>query len=667
MSTSSWDRESLEAQVAALPESAGVYLFKDGRGRVLYVGKADALRDRVRSYFGPSLDVRHVRLVERAERIEHVVTGSVSEAFLLEANLIKQHRPRYNIRLKDDKSYPYVKVTLGEDFPRILRTRQLGDRTARYFGPYANAKSVDDSLDLLQKLFPYRTCKLTILQDEQGRGRTVPPSALPGGRPCLLHHLKRCTAPCVGNVTAGEYRAAVERSVLFLEGRYEPLAREIRTDMAAASAALQYERAADLRDRLRAIERTVERQEVHAYAGDDLDVFGLAVEGADAAVQIFRVRDGTVVGRDNFFLEGAEGATEGEVLASFLRLYYSVGDPISVGRRPTQGRLAQGSAVPPEVVTRAPLADAEAFALFAEERRGGRVRLLVPQRGKKRRLVELADRNAADALGQERVRWLADRGKTQEALQQLYAALRDHLDIEGPPKRIECYDVSHVQGTDVTSSMVVFEDGRPAKQQYRRFRAKVADRNDDFANMRDTIRRRFSGHVRTPGAQTQGRNGAWPTPDLIVVDGGKGQLGAARAALSDLGLLQIPVIALAKEKRLGDEDGGARVKPEEVFVPERSDPVPLAPGTPAYHLLQRVRDEAHRFAVTYHQKLRSRRAVRSVLDEVEGVGPARKRALLRAFGSVRGIREASAEHLAAVGGVGKALADRIKQSLAARG
>ena len=660
--------DALAAQVASFPESPGVYLFKDGRGRVLYVGKADVLRDRIRSYFGPSLEVRHIRMVERAERLEYVVTGSISEAFLLENNLIKQHRPRYNIRLKDDKSYPYVKVVLGEDFPRILRTRQLGDRSARYYGPYANAKAVDDTLDLLQKLFPYRTCKLTIVADGEGTGRTVPASALPGGRPCLLYHLKRCTAPCVGKASVKDYRAAIDRSVLFLEGRYAPLVRELRTEMQTASESLEFERAGELRDRLRAIERTVERQEVHAYEGDDLDVFGVALEQGDAAVQIFRVRDGTVVGRDHFFLEGAEGATVGEVLASFLRQYYSA-----------------TTALPPEIVTAEPMADADAFTAFAEERRGGRVHLLVPQRGKKRHLVELATRNADDALRQERVRWLADRGKTQEALVQLYTALSSFLDIEGPPKRIECYDVSHVQGTDVVSSMVVFEDGRPAKQQYRRFRAKLSDRNDDFANMRDTIRRRFA-RTRPPSAQTEaegrgralgpeggvppteGRNkegNAWPTPDLIVIDGGKGQLSAARAALSDLGQLQIPVIALAKEKREAEGDGEMRVKPEEVFVPERADPIPLAPGSPAYHLLQRVRDEAHRFAVTYHQKLRSTRAVRSVLDEVEGVGPARKRALLRRFGSVKAMREASADDLAAVAGVGPALAERIKQAIGA--
>jgi len=614
-------RESLEAQVASFPASPGVYLFKDAKGRVLYVGKADVLRDRVRNYFGPSLDVRLVRMVERAERLEYVLTGSISEAFLLENNLIKQHRPRYNIRLKDDKSYPYVKVTLGEDFPRILRTRTLGDRTARYFGPFANAKSVDQSLDLLQKLFPYRTCKLTIVAGEDGRGRTVPPSALPGGRPCLLYHLKRCTAPCVGATTRDEYRATVEKSVLFLEGRYETLARDTKKEMQQASDALAYERAATLRDRLLAIERTLDRQEVHAYKGDDFDVHAAALDEGDAVVQVFRVRDGTVVSRDHFSLEGSEGAGAPDVLASFLRQHYTV-----------------AAALPPEIVVPVPIPDQSEFEVFAAERRGGPVRILVPQRGKKHHLAELAERNARDALEQERVRWLADRGKTDTALREL----ADALGLEGPPKRIECYDVSHVQGTSVVSSMVVFEDGRPAKHAYRRFRAKITDRNDDFANMRDTLRRRF---------QRSASDGeGWPVPDLVMLDGGKGQLAAGQAALSDAGLLQIPIAALAKEH-------------EELFVPNRPDPIVLPRTSQGLYLVQRIRDEAHRFAVTYHQKVRGKRAVQSVLDDVEGVGPARKRALLRRFGSVRAMREAPVEDLAAVSGVGTALAERIKQAI----
>jgi excinuclease ABC subunit C len=368
-------------------------LFKDSRGRVLYVGKADVLRDRVRAYFGPTLDVRHIRMVERSERVEFAVTGSISEAYLLEASLIKQHKPRYNIRLKDDKSYPYVKITLGEDFPRILRTRSLGDRTARYFGPFANAKSVDQSLDLLQKLFPYRTCKLTIVAGDEGKGRTVPPSALPGGRPCLLFHLKRCTAPCVGNTTKDEYRATIDKSVLFLEGRYETLARATRKEMESAAETLEFERAAALRDRLTAIDRTLDRQEVHAYKGDDFDVLAAALAEGDAVVQLFRVRDGTIVGRDHFALEGSEGAGTPEVIASFLRQHYSA-----------------ATMLPPEIVTPATLPEAPSLEAFLTERRGGPARLLVPQRGKKRHLAELAERNATDALEQERVRWLADRG-----------------------------------------------------------------------------------------------------------------------------------------------------------------------------------------------------------------------------------------------------------------
>jgi excinuclease ABC subunit C len=616
-------RESLEAQIASFPDAPGVYLFKDGRGRVLYVGKADVLRDRVRAYFGPSLDVRHVRMVERAERVEYSVTGSISEAYLLEANLIKQHKPRYNIRLKDDKSYPYVKITLGEDFPRILRTRSLGDRTARYFGPFANAKSVDQSLDLLQKLFPYRTCKLTILAGDEGRGRTVPPSALPGGRPCLLFHLKRCTAPCVGNTTKDDYRATIDKSVLFLDGRYEPLARSTRREMESAAESLEFERAAALRDRLVAIDRTLDRQEVHAYKGDDFDVLAAAIDEGDAVVQLFRVRDGTIVGRDHFALEGSEGAGPPEVIASFLRQHYSA-----------------ATMLPPEIVTPSALPEAESLEAFLTERRGGPVRVHVPQRGKKRHLAENAERNAKDALEQERVRWLADRGKTEVALRELQEA----LGLEGPPKRIECYDVSHVQGTSVVSSMIVFEDGRPAKSQYRRFRARIGDRNDDFANMHETLRRRFARSA-SPEALS-----SWPLPDLIILDGGKGQLSAGLAALADAGRLQIPIAALAKER-------------EELFVPNRPDPIVLPRTAQGLYLVQRIRDEAHRFAVTYHQKVRSRRAVRSILDDIAGVGPARKRALLRKFGSVRAMQEVSVAELAAVGGVGTALAERIKLAL----
>jgi excinuclease ABC subunit C len=616
-------RQSLEAQVASFPDAPGVYLFKDTRGRVLYVGKADVLRDRVRAYFGPSLDVRHIRMVERSERVEFAVTGSISEAYLLEANLIKQHKPRYNIRLKDDKSYPYVKITLGEDFPRILRTRSLGDRTARYFGPFANAKSVDQSLDLLQKLFPYRTCKLNIVASDQGRGRTVPPSALPGGRPCLLFHLKRCTAPCVGNTTKEEYRATIDKSVLFLEGRYETLARATRKEMESAAETLEFERAASLRDRLIAIDRTLDRQEVHAYKGDDFDVLAASTAEGDSVVQLFRVRDGTIVGRDHFALEGSEGAPAAEVIASFLRQHYSA-----------------ATMLPPEIVTTTALPEPESLEAFLTERRGGPVRLHTPQRGKKRHLAELAERNAKDALEQERVRWLADRGKTEVALREL----QESLGLEGPPKRIECYDVSHVQGTSVVSSMIVFEDGRPAKSQYRRFRARITDRNDDFTNMRDTLRRRFARSA-SPEAQS-----SWPLPDLIILDGGKGQLSAGLAALADAGRLQIPIAALAKER-------------EELFVPNRPDPIVLPRTAQGLYLVQRIRDEAHRFAVTYHQKVRSRRAVRSILDDIAGVGPARKRALLRRFGSVRAMQEAPVEELAAVGGVGTALAERIKLAL----
>jgi excinuclease ABC subunit C len=393
--------------------------------------------------------------------------------------------------------------------------------------------------------------------------------------------------------------------------------------MESAAETLEFERAAALRDRLTAIDRTLDRQEVHAYKGDDFDVLAAALAEGDAVVQLFRVRDGTIVGRDHFALEGSEGAGPPEVIASFLRQHYSA-----------------ATTLPPEIVTPTTLPEAESLETFLTERRGGPARLLVPQRGKKRHLAELAERNAKDALEQERVRWLADRGKTEVALRELQEA----LGLEGPPKRIECYDVSHVQGTSVVSSMVVFEDGRPAKSQYRRFRARISDRNDDFSNMRDTLKRRFARSA-SPEAQS-----SWPLPDLVILDGGKGQLSAGLAALADAGRLQIPIAALAKER-------------EELFVPNRPDPIVLPRNAQGLYLVQRIRDEAHRFAVTYHQKVRARRAIRSILDDVAGVGPARKRALLRKFGSVRAMQEAPVEDLAAVGGVGPALAERIKQAL----
>jgi excinuclease ABC subunit C len=637
-------RDALQQQAQALPATPGVYLFADAKGRVLYVGKADVLRDRVRSYFGPSLDIRHVRMLERAQRIDHVATDSIAEAYLLEANLIKRHGPRYNIRLKDDKSYPYVKVTLGEPFPRVLRTRKLGDRTARYFGPYANAKSVDDTLDLLQKLFPYRTCKLTIVADADGRGRTQPPSALPGGRPCLLYHIRRCTAPCVGAVDTGDYRRTIDQIVLFLEGRQETLARQLRSEMTQASERLDYERAAAMRDRLHAVERTLERQEVHAYAGGDFDVLGVALEAPEACVQLFVVRDGKITGREHFFLEGAEDVPRPEVLASFLRQRYAL-----------------ATDVPPEIVVGEEVPEAAGFEEFATQRRGSRVVLRVARRGRKRRLAELAERNAAEALGQERVRWLADRGKTQAALSELQGALR----LESVPKRIECYDVSHVQGTDVVASLVVFEDGRPRKDSYRRFRIKGGDRNDDFANMRQVLLRRFRHSAAANGGSpsiplrppadasrptTPDGAAAWPLPDLVIVDGGKGQLGAASQALSEAGRLNVPVAALAKER-------------EELFLPGRSDAVALPRGSQGLYLIQRIRDEAHRFAVMYHRSLRGRRQVRSLLDDIAGVGPRRKRALLGRFGSVRAIRDAAVEEIASAAGVSAALAERIKQEL----
>ena len=588
---------------------------------MLYVGKAQDLRARVRSYWqrqstGETHRIRSA--IERVADVEWTLTDSVSEALLLEANLIKRYRPRYNVRLKDDKSYPYIRMTLADDFPRVERTRKLPDDGSRYFGPYASATSVDEAMDLIRRLFRFRTCTLDIREGE----RTLL-------RPCLLYHIKRCQGPCIEAVSRADYRADIAQVELFLEGRQDAVARQVRAQMDAASAALEYERAAVLRDKLRAIERTMESQKMAAHAHTEEDVLGLARRDTHAAVQLFAVRDGKLVGRDVFLLDAPRDSTDAEVLQGFLQQYY-----------------LRAATVPRAVLVPLALPDADGLAGFLAERRGGRrVRLHVPVRGEKRELVELAARNAAETLDREAARWLADEGKTLGALEELAVA----LSLPGPPMRIECYDISTIQGSDTVGSMVVFEEGRPITSQYRRFRIRSVAGQDDFASHAEVMRRRFRRV--TTGEEGSVEEARWRLPDLVVIDGGKGQLGAALAAAREAGADDIPFVGLAKER-------------EELFLAGRPEPVVLSGSSPALFLVQRLRDEAHRFAIAYHRDLRSKRTVRSALDELPGVGPARKRALLRAFGSVKRIREASVEEVAAVPGIGAALAERILAGLA---
>jgi excinuclease ABC subunit C len=634
-----------------LPAAPGVYLMKGADGRVLYVGKADSLRNRVRSYFGSRapLDARIERMVAEVADVDYIVTDTISEAFLLECNLIKEHRPRFNIRLRDDKSYPFVKVTLGEDFPRIVRTRKLVRDGSRYFGPYASASSVDETLKLLRKIFPFRTCDLDIPE-----GKRVLE------RPCLLFHIKRCQGPCIQAIERSAYRATIERIVDFLEGRQEGIAAELRAEMHAHSDGLRYEQAAAARDKLRAVERTIEQQKVASFSRAEQDVVGMAREEGEACLQLFVIRNGKMIGREHFIVEGARGVTDGEVLTSFLQQYYAASE------RP-----------PREIHLPLQPADAGALAAFLSDRRGTAVALRVPERGEKRRMVALASQNAVEALSRERAEWLADAGKRDAALDELATA----LSLRQAPERIECYDMSNISGTSAVGSMVVFVNGRPEPREYRRFRIRSGDTPDDFRMMAEVLRRRFSRAARLRRetgalslaavgadevseesggdgeADTSGErvtDGGWALPDLVIVDGGKGQLSAAMGVMHELELEDVPLAGLAKRF-------------EELFVPRQSAPIVLPRNSQGLYLVQRIRDEAHRFAITYHRSVRSRTAMASAFDEVAGIGPVRKKALLKRFGSLRRIREASVDELAETPGITRAVAESLKRQLAREG
>ena len=663
--------QHVRAILRQLPNAPGVYLMKGRDGRVLYVGKADTLRSRVRSYFGSKagMDSRIVRMTQEVEDVDYIVTDTISEAFLLEGNLIKEHRPRFNIRLRDDKSYPFVQITLGEDFPRIVRTRKLVRDGSRYFGPYASASSVDETLKLLRKIFPFRTCNLEIPE-----GKRVLE------RPCLLYYINRCQGPCIQAIEKEPYRATIGRIVDFLDGKQEGIAAELRADMRQHSEGLRYEQAAVARDKLRAVERTMEQQKMAAFSRAEHDVIGMAREEGEACLQLFVIRNGKMIGREHFIVENAREATDGEVLTSFLQQYYAATE------RP-----------PREVLLPVAPSEADALAAFLSDRRGSRVNVHVAERGEKRRLVALATQNAVEALAKERAEWLADEGKRDEALEQLSSA----LSLTRPPERIECYDMSNIQGTSAVGSMVVFVNGRPEPREYRRFRIRSGDTPDDFRMMAEVLRRRFmrASRLRSetgalslaavgadeapegdgepdepldlePGSGPIEANGdgdgerdrrhrarrdiGWALPDLVIVDGGKGQLSAAMGVMEELGLTEVPLAGLAKRF-------------EELYVPGRPAPIVLPAKSQGLYLVQRIRDEAHRFAITYHRTVRGKRALASVFDEVPGIGPARKKALLKRFGSVRRIREASLDEVAQTPGVGRAAAERLKEHLAREG
>lgn len=616
--------ERLRGQIEALPARPGVYLMRDARGEVIYVGKAARLRDRVRSYFGSPRSLEPKTRALRAEiaDFEYIVCANAGEALILEATLIKRHQPFFNIRLKDDKRYPYLRIDVQNPWPRVAITRRIGKDGARYFGPYASAGSVRSTLDLLKKLFPYRSCTKEIT------GRDP--------RPCLDYYIKRCIAPCTSYCTEEEYAEVIAQIILFLEGKSGDVLDRLRGGMEAAAGALDYERAAMLRDQMRAIERTVERQMLSTTKREELDVYGLAREGDRACVQVFFVRGTQMTGRDHFVLEGVTGESDEAALGSLLQQYYESAQSIP--------RLVAVPAAPE---------GREALEAMLSEKRGARVEIRVARRGEKRRLVEMAQENAAEALTTLKARWLSDRTKTATALDEL----REELSLPDVPRRIECYDNSNIQGTSPVAGMVVFLDGRPAPRQYRKFRIKTVEGADDFATMREVLRRRFkraAGRIERRALETGETDAsaddgdAWDLPDLVIVDGGKGQLRAAAEVMRELGVYDIPAVGLAKRH-------------EELFAPGEDAPIILPRGSEALYLVQRVRDEAHRFAIAYHRRVRGKAATASALDSVPGVGPRRKRALLRKFGSLKAVREAAVDDIASTPGYTRALAERVKE------
>ena len=614
--------EDLVTRGRALPGKPGVYIFRNERGEILYVGKAANLRARVRAYFGSprALEDKTRNLVRRIADFDYITTNTEQEALHLEATLVKRHQPFYNVRLKDDKHYPYLKIDVNEPWPRVYITRRVENDGARYFGPYASAGSVRTTLALVKKLFPWRSCTKTITGIDP--------------RPCLDYYIQRCIAPCTSYCTAEEYRAVIDQVILFLEGRTTAVERALEQEMTAAAEELQYERAAQLRDQLTAVRRVTETQLTATTTQADIDVFGLAQDGNDAVAQVFFVRGTKMTGRDHYALVGAADEPPSEVLQSFLKQFYE-----------------SAPRVPRLVLLPVPIEEMELLADWLSAKREGPVELRVPERGEKRRLVAMANDNAQEALTMLRVKWMTDRGKTAAAMEELEEA----LSLPRAPHRIECYDISNIQGSDPAASMVVFLDGHPVKSEYRRFKIKTVVGSDDFASMAEVLRRRFKRLAAVPEQNEADHsalhNESWGSrPDLVVVDGGKGQLSAALDVLRDLGLPDLPAVGLAKRE-------------EEIYAADMGEPIRLDRRSQGLYLLQRVRDEAHRFAITYHRGLRKSRAKASALDTVPGVGPKRKKALLRKFGTIQAIREAGTGEIADTDGMTQRLAEKVKERL----
>jgi excinuclease ABC subunit C len=595
--------------LAGLPTRPGVYLFRGEGGEILYVGKAKSLRNRVRSYFGKegSQTIKTRELVRRIASLETIVVGSEVEALILEANLIKEHHPRFNIQLRDDKRYPYIKVTAQERFPRVFVTRQVRNDGARYFGPYTSVGPLRQALEVVKRLYTVRSCRYDL------------PGEAPD-RPCLDHHIGRCLAPCVGLQSEEAYRGMVLEILRILGGDTETLREEVGSRMRDASLSLRFEEAARLRDVARGLETIAREQRVHRVEGGDQDILAVARDGELAAGVALRIRGGLLLGRETLCISDAGEESDRDILSAFAVRFYL-------------GRGEEGTLdLPREILVPQDFPDRSLLEAVLGERAGHRVVVRVPQRGEKRRLVQLGESNARNAM-EDGVASLADGpDRADEALYDL----QDRLDLKVVPRLMACFDISHIQGRDTVASVVVFENGVPKRSDYRHMRIRGEWGNDDFRSMAEAVTRHFRRRLEE----------AVPLPDLVLIDGGKGQLSAAREALEALGLRQVSLAALAKQE-------------EEVYLPGRPDPLILSERDRALHLLQRLRDEAHRFAVTYNRKLRSRRTLRSQLEEIPGVGPARQQALLSHFGSVKAVCEASPEDIARLPGFGPGMALRI--------
>ena len=599
----------IEDQLKALPAKPGVYLFKDSQGKTIYVGKAASLRHRIRAYFSPStnLSPKLERLVTRISDFETIVTDSEQEALILECNLIKKYRPTYNVRLKDDKTFPYLKIDLKSDWPSVRITRRFHKNGDRYFGPFASASSLRQTLRLIKKIFPFRSCNKTITGKDP--------------KPCLEYHINRCLGPCIGVVSKEDYNEVIRQVILFLEGKQELVLRDLRRKMEKASQQLQFEKAALLRDQIQAIEKVIEGQRIAITVRGNQDVIALAQTKDLAYVEIFFIRSNKLIGRDYILLDGIRNEEPRQIMTSFIKQYY-----------------ASASSIPPVLLLQYPIEEPEVITKWLANQRGAPVKLHVPRQGTKKQLMDIVIENARQGLA-------IYQAKQSTIIESAFVLeeLKERLGLPGIPLRIEGYDISNIRGNLAVGSMAVFDKGMPKPAHYRRFKIKSVAGIDDYAMIQEVLRRRLR--------RCLAADDKWATaPDLILIDGGKGHLNAALEVMKELGLDSIPVASLAKEK-------------EEVFIPGKSEPLDIPQTSAALYLLQRIRDEAHRFALGYHQRLRQKEGIASALDSIPGIGPKRKKALLKKFGSVRGIKEASTDELSGVAGMTSKLAEKVKEYL----